>query len=239
MNFKMTMALAATAMSLGGCLGSAPSSTGTGSVGNSGNAAEQAASNEAAVDDSTTGAINNTFDHPANQDPFAILARIQTEGSPLTSTIMHSCSALTYTMVGTVLSQLGVNLGNTTKNSAGAIYKAGAQALGQADYGARVPNAIDLTTAGATKLFDILTEAAPEVIASAAQQPSCALAGVAQPVFAADGTCNKAGLSCIQGYPATQAQLDLCNNILSSASTPTIGQSLAVATLMAAAHTCE
>ena len=39
--------------------------------------------------------------------------------------------------------------------------------------------------------------------------------------------------------PATQAQLDLANNILTSASTPQIGKTLAVATLLAAAHTCE
>ncbi|MCA1665783.1 MAG: hypothetical protein LC659_16190, partial [Myxococcales bacterium] len=96
---------------------------------------------------------------------------------------------------------------------------------------------IELSTSGATKLFDIFVQAAPEIIAAF---PNVAKkGGVAVQLFDAAGKMTADGIGFLQGAPATQAQLDLANNILGSASTPQIGQTLAVATLLAAAHTCE
>jgi len=63
--------------------------------------------------------------------------------------------------------------------------------------------------------------------------------GAAIQMFDSAGKCTSDGIAFLQGAPATQAQVDLCNNILGSASTAAIGQTLAVGTLLAAAHTCE
>ena len=238
LNMKMMIAAASLALGVAGCLGgsqSGGSTTGTGSTDDPTNGSLGIAGGAG----QTTGSIDNTFDHPNDQDPFAILSRVETEGAPAVSTKMHSCAKMRYGTVGNVLKSLGVNLANKTANSAGAIYTAAPQAMGAPNYAARVPESIELTTAGATKLFDIIVQAAPEIIAAVPKSTACMTAGTASAVFGTDGSCQKAGLSCLQGYPATQAQLDLCNNILTSASSATIGQTLAVATLMSAAHSCE
>jgi hypothetical protein len=230
-NWKWTTVIAA--VSLMGCLGTAPSGGGTTTPGGD-NTGEPAASGE------TTGAQNNTFDHPNDGiDPFTLLQRVQTEGAPEVSTKMHSCQKMKYATVGNVLKQLGVNVANTNATSAGALYRGATQAMGAPNYGARVAEAIELTTAGATKLFDIFVQAGPEILAALPNQAACKVAGAATSFLDTGGHCSAAGIACVQGAPATQAQIDLCNNIVSAASTPQIGQTLAVATLMAAAHSCE
>jgi hypothetical protein len=242
LNMKMMIAAASLALGVAGCLGGSPSGGSTTTTGGSGTATDPGSlgiAGAATTDTSETGGINNTFDHPTEQDPFAILQRVETEGAPAVSTKEHSCAKMKYATVGHVLSALGVNLANKTATSGGAIYTAASQSMGAPDYAARVSESLELTTAGATKLFDILTESAPEIIVGVGKATSCMTAGTPAAIFGADGKCAVAGLSCIQGYPATQAQVDLCNNILTSASTPTIGQTLAVATLMSAAHSCE
>jgi hypothetical protein len=125
----------------------------------------------------------------------------------------------------------------TAATSAGVIYKNGSQAMGAPNYGARVAEAISLTTSGATKLFDIFVQAAPEIIAAFPNVAKKAGAPVA--LFDGGGKFTMDGIAFLQGAPATQAQLDLANNVLGSASTAQIGQTLAVATLLSAAHTCE
>jgi hypothetical protein len=238
-NWKWTTVIAA--VSLAGCLGTAPSGGSstpggdtTGGKGDNGNNVSVSTGGE------TTGDINNTFDHPNDGiDPFTLLQRVQTEGAPEVSTKMHSCQKLKYATVGNVLKQLGVNMAATAATSAGALYKGASQAMGAPNYGARVAEAIELTTAGATKLFDILTEAAPEILTAMPNAAACKVAGASTSLIDSGGKCSLAGISCIQGSPATQAQKDLCDNIVGAASTPAIGQTLAVATLMAAAHSCE
>src|SRR5215471_10728537 len=147
-------------VSLAGCLGQAPSGgPPTTPGGDNSSTGAPAASGE------TTGAQNNTFDHPNDGiDPFTLLQRVQTEGAPEVSTKMHSCQKLKYATVGNVLAKLGVNLNNATATSAGALYRNGSQAMGAPNYGARVAEAIELTTAGATKLFDIFVQGAPEIL---------------------------------------------------------------------------
>ena len=51
--------------------------------------------------------------------------------------------------------------------------------------------------------------------------------------------CTKEGIACLQGMPATQDQVDLCNIALTEGSTPAVGQAIAVASILAAANTCE
>jgi hypothetical protein len=245
-----------------GCLGSAPKTTtstdptnpGTPSdPGNSSNPSNPATnpSNPSSTDPTlglapsdTSGGTGNTFDHDNTApDPFEVLQRIQDTGPPEISTRMHSCQKLKYATLGNVLTALGVNLNSTAAKgapqTAGQLYKGGAQAMGVANYGARVREAIEGTTAGDTKLFDILVQAAPEIIAAVPNSASCKTAGVAAAMFDAQGNCTPAGVSCLQGATATQAQVDLCTSALTEGSTPQIGQAIAVASILAAAHTCE
>jgi hypothetical protein len=236
-------------LSLGGCLGgTAPSGPGNpapvdpsvgGSTDNTSTGGD--VSGLGLAPGSAAGDTGNTFDHPDNQvDPFAVLERIREEGPPEVSTKLHSCQKIKYATLGNMLRQLGVNMGATsTPPSAGQLYTGGGGAMGQANYGARVPESIELTTAGATKLFDIFTQAAKEIIAAMPNQAACKVGGVSTQMFDANGKCTLAGITCLQGAPAVQAQVDLCNQAVSEASSVTIGQTVAVATILAAQHTCE
>ncbi len=184
---------------------------------------------------STAGGVNQTFNHDNDQiDPFDVLERIQTEGPPEIATRMHSCQKLRVATLGTILAGLGVDLGKPAP-SAGDLYSNGFGALGAANYGARIPEAIESTTAGSTKLFDILVAAAPEIIANMSATKRCA--GVS--MFDASGACTLDGISCLKGLPATAQDKAFCDNVTTAASTPEIGQTIAVASVLAAAHTCE
>lgn len=235
---KLNISMVIAAFSLAGCLNGGGSGTGTGTGDGTGTGGQTTPGGSLGLSGGTAGGTGNTFDHENDDpDPFAVLQRIQEQGPPEISTKMHSCQKMRYATLGSVLTQLGVNMGATGATSAAQLYLKGGQAMGAPNYGARVAESIELTTAGATKLFDILVQAAPEIIAAI---PNVAKKnGVAIQLFDAGGKCTADGIAFLQGAPATQAQIDLCNNVLGSASSATIGQTLAVATLMAAAHTCE
>jgi len=237
---KLNISMVVAAFYLAGCLnGGGGMGSGTGTGDGTGDGTQTPAGGLGIGGGLTSGGQGNTFDHDngADTDPFAVLQRIATEGPPEISTRMHSCMKMKYATVGTVLKGLGVNMAATGATSAGLIYKNGSQAMGAPNYGARVSESIELSTAGATKLFDIFVQAAPEVIAAI---PNVAKkGGVAIQMFDAAGNCTPDGIAFLQGAPATQAQVDLCNNALTSASTPAIGKTIAVATILAAAGTCE
>ena len=241
---KLNLSVVIAAFSLAGCLGGGSGSgSGTGTGTGDGTGGSQTAPGGLGLGgDLTAGGDGNTFNHDDDglgpeSDPFSVLQRIQNEGDPVISTRMHSCQKMRYSTVGNVLTTLGVNMAATGATTAGALYKGGSNAIGAPNYGARVPESIELTTAGATKLFDIFVQAAPEIIAAFPQKAMKAGAAVA--LFDSNNKITGDGIAFLQGAPATQAQIDLANNILTSASTPAIGQTLAVATLMAASHTCE
>jgi len=236
---KLNISMVIAALSLAGCLnGGGGMGSGTGTGDGTGDGTQTPGGSLGIGSGSTSGGPGNTFDHDNDSpDPFAVLQRIQAQGPPEVSERMHSCEKMKYATVGNVLKSLGVNMAATGATSAAVLYKNGSQAMGAPNYGARVSESIELTTAGATKLFDIFVQAAPEVIAAI---PNVAKKnGAAIQMFDANGKCTADGVAFLQGAPATQAQVDLCNNILGSASTPAIGQTLAVGTLLAAAHTCE
>ncbi|MDB4964789.1 MAG: hypothetical protein JWN44_478 [Myxococcales bacterium] len=239
---KLNISMVIAAFSLAGCLGGGGGS-GTGSGDGTGSGSGVTTPGDSlglAGGGSTSGGMGNTFDHDNDGlDPFGVLQRIQEQGPPEISTKMHSCQKMKYMTVGNVLKQLGVNLAATGATSAAVIYKNGPQALGAPNYGARVAEAIELTTSGATKLFDIFVQAAPEIIAAMPTAAACKVGATATNMFDAAGACTKEGIACLQGAPATQAQVDLCNNAVTSASTAAIGKTIAVATILAAAGTCE
>jgi hypothetical protein len=247
MTRKLSLSMLITAASLTGCLGAAPGGGAGSSTGTNGNGAKGGTTTPApdpgslglGPTGSTAGGTTTTFDHPNDGiDPFAVLQRIQQEGPPAISTKMHSCQKVKYATVGNLLSDWGVNMAGTG-NTAGGLYAGAGQALGAPNYPARIPEGIALTTAGATSLFDIFVQAAPEIIKAMPTNARCNVAGVATSMFNADGTCAAAGITCLTGTPAAQAQVDLCNSIAGSASSATIGQTIAVASLLSSAHTCE
>jgi hypothetical protein len=58
-------------------------------------------------------------------------------------------------------------------------------------------------------------------------------------MFDENDQCNEAAVTCLIGRPATPEHLAICNRIIEEADTVDDGKQLAVATLLAAAHTCE
>jgi hypothetical protein len=241
---KLNISVVIAAFSLAGCLGGGSgsgsgTSTGTGTGDGTGTSTP---GGSLGLSGGTSSGTGNTFNHDQDglgpeEDPFAVLQRIQQEGPPEISTRMHSCQKMKYATVGNLLTTFGVNMAATGATTAGALYKGGSQAMGAPIYASRTAEAIELSTAGATKLFDILVQAAPEIVTAL---PTKAMkGGAAIALYDASGNVTSDAVAWLQGAPATQAQMDLYNNVKGSASTPAIGETLAVATLLAAAHTCE
>lgn len=189
----------------------------------------------------TVGGEDNTFDHDNNQnvDPFELLDRLQQEGPPKYSARVHSCTKPRYRTIGNILASRGVNVGNGANLSAGALYRDGYNALGGPNYAARIRENVDVTTSGASRLFDIFVQAAPEIIATMASRPECQVLGVGVEMFNASNQCSAEGITCLLGVPATAQHLELCNYAVTTAADIDTGKRIAVASLMAAGHTCE
>jgi hypothetical protein len=189
----------------------------------------------------TSGDENTTFDHDntAAVDPYELLDRLAQEGPPEVRARFHSCSKIRYGTIGRLLASRGVNLGDTAEFAAGNLYTTSDQALGVANYGARIPETTELTTASAAKLFDIFVAAAPEIMANMPNRPECQIGGVGAALFNADGQCMPDGITCLMGKPASIGHIDLCNSFVAAAATPDQGRVIATAAMAAAAHTCE
>ncbi len=191
-------------------------------------------------DDNASGGEDNTFDHPGEYvDPFELLDRLRREGPARYSSRVHSCPKMKYDTLGRLLTSRGVNLAATAAGTAGALYRNGDQALGAPNYAARQREGRELSTATASKLFDIFVSAAPEIITAMPTLPACTVAGTGTSMFNGDNQCTADGIACLLGVPATASHLELCNLTVSRASDVEKGKRIAVATLLAAAHTCE
>lgn len=189
----------------------------------------------------TTGNEETTFDHDntTSTDPFELLDQLDQEGPNEVRARFHSCPKVRYRTIGRILGSRGVNVGATEEFSAGNIYGNADQALGVANYAARIAETTELTTASAAKLFDIFIAAAPEIIANMPNRPECQVGGVGAQLFNADGQCLPDGIACLTGLPATPAHLELCNSFVTNAPSIDEGKLIATAALAAAAHTCE
>jgi len=187
-----------------------------------------------------SGGEGNTFDHPDSvPDPWDLLERMQEQGPPSYSSRVHSCPKLRYATIGHLLESLGVNLNATAELSAGNMWRTSDQALGAPNYAARSRENLELTTASASKLFDIFSQAAPEIIAAMPTLEHCTVGGLPARMFNDFGQCTPDGISCLIGVPAQAGHIEICNELVTRASTPEKGQVLAVATLLSAGHTCE
>ncbi|HTJ44064.1 MAG TPA: hypothetical protein VL463_18285 [Kofleriaceae bacterium] len=188
----------------------------------------------------STGGEGNTFDHPDSEvDVWKLLEKLQEQGPPKYTARVHGCPKMKYDTIGRVLASRGVDIGNGTQLSAGQIYQSSDQALGVANYAARQRENLELTTAAAGKLFDIFVQAAPEIIATMPNRTECQIGGVGAQMFNASNQCEADGITCLIGVPATASHIELCNLTVSRASDVETGKKMAVAALLAAAHTCE
>jgi hypothetical protein len=190
---------------------------------------------------STSGDEATTFDHDNDGiSPWDLLERLQAEGPPTYTSRVHSCPKIRYATLGNVLKSFGVDVANTTALSAGDLYRNGFNALGGPNYANRIRENIGIATSGASREFDIFAAAADEIQTAFTNQtaPMAARCAGAQ-LFNADNTCRPDGITCLIGAPATTRHLDYCNLTVTSASDVTVGKRLAVATLLAAAYTCE
>lgn len=190
----------------------------------------------------TSGSDTNTFDHDNDSgiSVWDLIDRLTKEGPPSFSAQMHGCTKPRITTLGNILTGVGINTANTANLSAGQLYTQGFSAMSAPNYAARVKEGLAVTISGASREFDILAAGATEIITNVPNLARCKdAAGTAAAVFDASGKCQASGLTCILGVPATQAHLDLCNLTVTRASTPQIGQRMAVAVMMAAAYTCE
>ncbi len=203
----------------------------------------------------TSGKDGNTFDHfndpgaSGQKDPFEILKERAEEGPPEVRSRLHSCTKITYAALGDFLTSRGVNLNATSSagapKTAGELYKTGMDAMGVARFDAREGETYFHTTAGATKLFDIFVQAAPEIIANIQSVDACKVNGAAKPMFdAITGVCVYESLSCIMGRPATDDDMTLCNLMLAQAAKGdakdlTTKRNITVAAFLSAANTCE
>lgn len=189
----------------------------------------------------TTGSDTNTFDHDNSSiSVWDLINRLTKEGPPSFSSQMHGCTKPRFTTLKNVLTSVGITTANTASLSAGQLYTSGAAAMGAPNYSARVRENLAVTTSGASREFDIFAAGAQEIITNVPNLARCKdAAGAAAAVFDASGTCQASGLTCILGVPATPDHVALCNQVVKTASTPDIGQRLAIAAMMAAAYTCE
>jgi hypothetical protein len=186
-----------------------------------------------------------TFHHPAGLEPVrvadarAVLARMAEEGPPGYRARTHGCRKMKYGTVGRVLAGVGVNLAADGATSAGRMYRESDQALGAPNYGARISETAELTSASASRLFDIFVQAAPEVIANMPNVDRCKIGERGTEMFDADGKCTVDGVTCLLGEPATPEHVAVCNAFAARASTPERGRIIAVAAMLSAAATCE
>ncbi|HEY1691003.1 MAG TPA: hypothetical protein VGG39_02510 [Polyangiaceae bacterium] len=188
--------------------------------------------------------VDDTFNHQAQStggdngitDPVQKVQDDAVIGTPDVVARLHGAQKVQYASLGLILADLGVNLSSTTANSAGALYAAGQSPLGVAVYASRTSEMITPSTSALAKEYDIFAAAAPEILASnLAASKRCP----GTELVDSTGAFTADGLSCLMGKPSKPEHLTLANQLVSAASDKATGQQIAIATLLAAAHTSE
>jgi hypothetical protein len=193
----------------------------------------------------TSGDQGTTFDHENDGiSPWDLIDRIEKEGPPKYTSHVHSCPKVRVKTLGNVLTSLGVDVNNQTMLSAGDLYRNGGNALGQANFANRIRENIGVTTSGASREFDVFAAAADEIIANVPTLERCKdAAGTPAQLFDENNACQPSGITCLIGVPAQLGHLDACNFAVQGASDTSnnyaLGKRIAVASLLAAAYTCE
>ena len=189
---------------------------------------------------STGGDQTTTFDHDnSGLTPWDIVDRLEKEGPPKYTSHVHGCPKIRYRTLGKLLANLGVNLASTTPLSAGDLYRSGGNAMGSPNFANRVRENIGVSTSGASREFDIFAAGADEIITAMPTLDRCKVGGIGAQLFDATDACRADGIQCLIGVPPQQGHLDICNVSVTNATDHATGKRLAVATLLAAAYTCE
>jgi hypothetical protein len=189
--------------------------------------------------------LDNTWNHQAQStggqngitDPTQVVAQDAQIGSPDVVARLHGAQKMQYATLGTIMDDLGVDTTATQTNSAGELYVDGTGPLGVAVYPSRVPEMIIPSTSALAKEYDIFVAAATEILSS--NLASSTRCPNTQLVDSTSGQFTQDGISCLIGKPATPDYLTLANQLVAAASDTATGQQIAVATLLAAAHTSE
>jgi hypothetical protein len=173
-----------------------------------------------------------------NVDPFQ-----KPSVSPLVAARLHSCEKVPYETLGRLLASRGVNLAAVANKgqlpTAGQLYAAAGPTMGAPNFATRSREITEQTTSGATKSMDVFLMAAPEIVAAMPSLKVCQVGGQPTQMFDPNtGACTAAGILCLTGAPASPGQVDLCNQLLKDVPGP-VGQQIAVATILSAAHTCQ
>ena len=191
---------------------------------------------------STSGDIDNTFDHENDSvSVWTLIDRLQKEGPPSFTSRVHACAKVRYATLGNILTGLGVDVAaaNPPEKSAAALYKAAVNSIGSPNYDNRIRENVGVTTSGASAAFDIFAAGADQITTALPNLERCKVGGVGPTMFDENNQCNAAAITCLIGTPARPEHVAICKNSITFATTPEIGKRLAVATLLAAAYTCE
>ncbi|MBX3199304.1 MAG: hypothetical protein KF894_14320 [Labilithrix sp.] len=193
----------------------------------------------------TAGGEDGTYNH--SNDPAGVPAGVPFDppdpaatrvvGSPEIVSRLHSCGKMTVASVGDLLQSRGLTGGGQRPNGAQSgqqIFNRNdtAAAMGGANYNGRVPEAPFASTAAVSKMFDIFSMASYDAVSDNWSAPACP--GVQVIV---DGKFSKDGISCLIGKPATEEHVAIANDAISK--NPQDGAKIAIAALLAAAHTCQ
>jgi hypothetical protein len=181
----------------------------------------------------------NTFNHsndPAGAsegplpDPQQRGRETAAAGGAVASARMHACGKLSLRGMRSLLVTRGTaqNTQNLVTN------QANASALGAANYGGRIPEAPFASTSSLGKAFDIYATASTDIIAATWAPTACPGVKLTEA-----GKFTKDAVSCLIGKPARPEHMALADDLVAQAATPAEGQRIAVAALLAAAHTCE
>lgn len=174
-------------------------------------------------------------------DPNQVRVDTTNVGSPEVVARLHSCSKVSYAELGSILKSRGIDTANKTNSSAGALYTQGAAALGVANYSGRVPEAVIASTAALSKEFDIFVAAAIEI--QSKLNSGLAMTACPNTKLIDNSGFTKDGISCLMGKPASDNHVAVANDAVAVAQTKGLtqaqGQTIAIASMLEAAHTCE
>lgn len=209
-------------------------------------------------------------------DPSLLADRAYNEGPIGIASQRHSCAKLKFNTIGRFLAGRGVAItaganpatlpvtattvcpaqSGANTQSTSFVYCTSQLTLGIPQYTARLSESTSVTAGTATKIVDLYATAATEIeqrlVANAFPAAATACVdktGTQAVMFNANNTCNEAGVTCLQGYPATAEQVSLCSRIVTqaqasgTAASPipavTAGRRLAIATILAGTNLCE
>lgn len=199
--------------------------------------------------EATVGGEDDTFDHAddlsetGGKTDAEIMAQRLEEGPAPIRTRMHSCTRLPVETLRRLLEDFGVNINLVAApgqpKAAGEIYLGGMSSLGIPEYDSRISTPLVASAAGSVKAQDIWTQAAAEIIVAMGALPHCMAGGQGVTMFDVNDRCNRDAITCLIGRPATEVHVALCNEAVERASDIEKGKIIAVASLLAAAHTCE